>query len=184
MSLDIPFWAYSPSPFTIAFWLVLYFWGLLHLPHEAYADAKRFPKLVRIFNGLLIVGLPVLLFDTFWAVLQGFKFIYLYPEDLMQIASIIVRNMCFLFMCVLFTAPLFTKKILRVKFSTMIFTVIMLIYMVIWFSLAPDMSFTDWTYALRMGYSGKRVVEAFSISHIGGKFFQGLVFISLWNRGK
>ena len=184
MSLDIPFWAYSPSPFTIAFWLVLYFWGLFHLPIQAYSDAKRFPFLLRLFNGLLIVGLPVLLFDTFWAVLQGFSFIYLHPEDMMQIASIIVRNMSFLFMCVLFTAPLFSKKVLKISFSTIIFTTMMLIYMVIWFSLAPDMSFTDWTYALRMGYSNQRVLEAFSISHIGGKFFQGLVFISLWNRRK
>lgn len=169
--IDVPFWVKSPSPFTLAFWLLMIFWSIQYLPEPL--------GKYRIIDAAWILGLIVLSFDAAWCILQ-FKFAYLHPEGVLQLILSLARDLTLLFFCYTQTYPYFKQKKLTINPYTIILTGILVCYMLLWFSLSPDPSWTDWTYSIRFEYGNLRTIQAFIISHFGAKFLQGLIFISLF----
>lgn len=184
LNLPFGFWFESPSTFTFIFWIVLWLWGLQHLKKKYFADIKRIPGLYRLVNGMLLVGLVAFIYDSNWIVFQVLKFGRYYPSDVGELLLRLGQNLGFLFICFVFTKPLFDKKIL--KFHTITYDLLLLqsVYFIAWFYFAPNLSWTDWTFAIRNGFPGSQVIASFFISHILGKLIQGAIFISLWKRRK
>jgi len=182
IELPFGFWYESPSPFTFFFWIVIWIWGLFHLPIQAYSDVKRFTFLYRLVNGMMIVGFVVFIYDTSWIICQGIKFGSLYPEDLNVLLIRLIQNVGLLWVCFFYIRHLFEKGILEFSSATYDLLIIQAVYFGIWFVLAPDPSWTDWTYAIRnLNYD--QVLTSFIISHLFGKIIQGLIFISLFSKG-
>ena len=180
--IDVPFWVKSPSPFTLIFWLVLALWGNLHIKGKI--KYKRFPLLAGLTDSIFVVGLMAFSYDTLWVVCQGLKFGSLYPADLFDLFKSLLRNLGFLGLCTVYCYPLFKKKIIGIKKITLILLGIEVVYFGLWFMFAPNISWTDWTFAIRYNFPNDRVVQAFIISHVIGKLIQGLIFISLWRTEK
>ena len=181
--IEVPFWARSPSPFTIAFWILLALWGNLQIKGKVIY--KRFPRLVGLTDSALVVGLVAFSFDAIWVFCQVCKFGQLYPADIPEMYRCLARDFLLFFLClILVSYSLIKKKVIGMTKITVVLLFLEYAFFFIWFVLAPDPSWTDWTYAIRYGYSGSRVVEAFTISHTIGKFIQGLIFISLWRKDK
>jgi len=182
--IEVPIWARSPSPFTFAFWIVLALWGNMQLKRHG-IKYKRFFSISRLVDSILIVGLVAFSFDAFWCIAQAFKFGYLYPGDLPELYRCFIRDIAFLILCYLMTYPSLIKtRIIRITKTTKWFVILESTFFLIWFLLAPSPGFTDWTYAIRHAYSSMEIMGAFVISHVIGKFIQGLIFISLWRTKK
>jgi len=130
----------------------------------------------------MVVGFVVFIYDSNWVVFQIIKFGHLYPGDLNEMFLRLGQNLGFLLVCYCFIHYLFEKRILEFQVSTYDLLLIQFFYFVVWFVLAKDPSWTDWTYALRNDYPGKRVIGSFIISHFVGKLLQGLTFVSLWRK--
>lgn len=180
IKLPFGFWFESPSTFTFIFWIVLWLWGLLQLPLSTYDDVKRIPKVYRLVNCMMIVGLIAFIYDSTWIFFQIVKFGHLYPSDLNEILLRFGQNAGLFCICFLFIFHLFEKKILEFQSRTYDLLIIQLFYFIAWFYLAPDPSWTDWTYAIRHGFPREQIYLSFIISHVIGKMIQGLTFISLW----
>lgn len=180
MILPLGLWYESPSTFTFIFWGVLWLWGLRHLKLEYYQDVKRIRGIYRLVNGTMIVGFVAFIYDTLWILFQIVHFGHLYPMDIGELAIRFCQNMGLLVVCTLFILHLFEKGVLAVQRSTWVCLIFLGFYFALWFGVAPDPSWTDWTYAIRHSYDGIRVIQAFFISHVVGKGLQGLIFFSLW----
>lgn len=181
MDLPFGFWFESPSTFTFFFWVVLWLWGLLHLKDEYYSDVKRIKVLYRLVNGAMIVGLVAFSFDSIWIFAQVSKFGYLFPQDLTEMGVRLIQNIGFFLVCSVFTYHLFKKKVLRINEWFFQWVLLEVFFFIVWFIVAPDPGFTDWTFALRNNYPGHKVLGSFLVSHLWGKMLQGMVFISLFN---
>lgn len=172
--IDVPWWAKSPSPYSLIFWIVLALWGMNKLP-------KKLRK-YRFFEAAWIIGLVVLSFDALWCVFQGIFFGYLHPQAITQLMFCFLRDLAGFVLCWIFSYHYFEDGSLKVGYETWMLVMLEVGFMMVWFKMSPDPSFTDWTYAIRMGYEPMRIIIAFIISHVIAKFIQGLIFISMWVR--
>lgn len=170
--IEVPWWALSPSPFSVLFWVLLASYGVTLLPKQNVL--KGFVK------ALFVVGLTVLSFDASWVVLQLIKFGSHFPGSVLQLIVCLARDLAGLLLCYIMTYDLFKQKILEVTYSTGIFYCLLWAFMATWFFYSPSPAFTDWTYAIRFGYDCLTVTYSFIISHVFAKFLQGLIFFSMW----
>lgn len=174
---SLPFWALSPSPYTILFWAIMALWGTLNLPLRR----NRLPGLNRLLDALWILGLVVLPFDAVWCLFQGVRFASIHPQGVLQLAICFLRDIAGFILCLTMARPYFAFKVTEFRFWGNVIWLCLLGYMVVWFWYAPSPAWTDWTYGLRFGASPETVTLAFLISHVGAKFFQGLIYISLFD---
>lgn len=177
---EVPFWARSPSPFTFVFWILLALWGNLHIRGKI--QYKRFQRVMSVIDSIFVVGLIALSYDSLWIVFQAIRFRHFFPGDVLELIIRLIQNLGLFAICIFNAYPLFKKKILKLSKVTKFFIFLELAYFVFWFSFAPSMAFTDWTYAIRMGFEPIIVIGAFNISHVLGKLIQGLIFISLFQK--
>jgi len=165
----------SPSPYSIVVWSLLAFYGA----------RKMQPKTVKQWLHALstcafVVGLVVMPFDSLWIVFQIARFGYLYPDEAMPILLYcLTRNITIFLLCIYETRKV-RLQLLNVK--SLVYLPFFIPLFILWFGLAPDPSWTDWTYAFRYNYSNLRVFQAFIISHIFMKSLQGIIYIKLWKR--
>lgn len=174
----LPWFAFSPSPFTVAYWLLLAGWAatfkLKYIPY------KRFTRLAKLTDGLFIVGLVVLSNDIVWVVGSLLKWGGLYPESVFQLYLCIGRNIAGVVLCVLAVWPYLKIRLIRFTFITAALYLVNVAFMTVWFWLAPSPAFTDWTFAIRHNYSFNVVFSGFLVSHILGKTLTALIYLSLW----
>jgi len=174
--IEVPWWAHSPSPFTFAFWGVLALYGY----KKFYPDNLR-EKIGALSTSAFVVGLTVLPFDLLWTIHQALTFGHLHPGDLLELLPLFNLKIIVLMLCFYECRGLFNKYLERDHLFLLSIYVPLLIY---WFLLAPDPSWTDWTFAWRFGFGTRRVIEAFFISHILAKSIQAIIYVSLWKKQK
>lgn len=178
--MSLPWYALSPSPFTVVYWIVLASWAaIFRLNVQTY---KRFQMFARFTDALFIVGLVVVSNDIIWVFACLFKWGALYPASVPQLGFCVARNVAAVMFCYLLTFHLFKKRVVGFTKATWLLYGVNVLFMSVWFWLAPTPAFTDWTYAIRHDYSLNVVAGSFLISHIGGKTLTGLIYLSLWRR--
>jgi len=162
----------SPSPFTLGVWSLL-----------ALFQARKFrPSSVKKWGYYFSLcafslGFIVLPFDSLWVVCQNVRFGYLYPDERwITLGLSLTRNGVFLLISWLGTREIHKLLNWDALYGLLYFVVIFLG----WFGLANNPSWTDWTYAWRLGYGGVRTIYAFLISHGLMKFIQALIYFDLW----
>jgi len=170
--LDVPWYMLSPSPYSLAVWSFL-----------AYFQAKKlnpfsWREWMKAFSiCAFTLGFVVLPFDCLWVIFQNIRFGYLYPDERwFTLFSSLARNLLLLLLCIYESREVHEY----LNFTALSGHVDFIILFTIWFGLAPDPSWTDWTYAYRFGYGGVRTAEAFLISHVFMKSIQALIYYYLW----
>lgn len=174
--IEIPWWAYSPSPFTFVFWGILALYGCTKLKPR-----NRREWIGYLATSAFIVGLVVLPFDILWTVHQALTFGHLFPQDLAELMPLFNIKLLVWILCLYECRKLFRPK--SHLNATNLFDLSLYIpLLVIWFTLAPDPSWTDWTFAWRFGYDTTRIIQSFMISHGVAKALQALIFVKLWKK--
>lgn len=158
MSQPLPWWAASPSPFSIA-WYCLF----------GYMAYKRGLKLA---EAAWFVGFVALSTDTLWVIGSLLRFGPEYPfaPHSVQLLLCIARNVAGMTTLYLLNHKIFGVKV-KWTSETRNWYLANIIFFAIWFIFAVNPSMTDWTYALVNGYSTMRIVSAFLMSHLIGRVF-------------
>ena len=122
-----------------------------------------------------MLGFVVVLLDAVWVVVCGLRFGPMYPDSVPQLLACLFRDISIVALCYIFVKDYLQQ---RAQFRTLIYFVACIVFMAVWFTLAPSPAYTDWTFALRNGYPVETVVTSFLISHVVGKTLTGLMFLS------
>lgn len=142
---------------------------------------KRWPKLTAFTDGLFLIGIIVGIQDTGWLVMSSLKW-YAGFHELMSFQGYWIRypqnlvGLCLLF---LLTWGVWKAKMARFTRTTTFWMFILLLFMGINFMLAPDPSWTDYTYAVRMGAPDWQIFLGFSL-YLFVKGLMSLAFLGLF----
>lgn len=175
---DIPWFALSPSPFSIIFWLVLIIWGARRLLRKV--EYRRLKYLNALTDTFFVLGLVVLSTDLMWVLICALRFGSLYADSVLQLVLYAARDVAGMLFCYLLTSQYFKKEIFHFNRKTVASYLLNLTFLAIWFACAEGPWFTDWTYAIRYDYSAAVIWTAFFISHVIGKIIVWLIYYSLW----
>lgn len=178
--LKSPWFYSSPSPWSLAVYVILAYIGArLILSTGAGAQYKRWPRIMAFLDALSIVILVVLIQDTLWLVLNTIRWLPEYGAKMnftywmRYVQNIAAFTFIFYVMSDMYR--------LYFSFKLRTYGVVFLTYalsLAFVFILAPDPSFTDWTYAIRFGYSDFQILYGFCMGHIVGKLFIAWMFLS------
>ena len=172
MPLEVPWYMLSPSPYSLTVWSTL-----------ALIQTKKLKpySLKQWMYGFAVcaftLGLIVMPFDSLWVIFQNMRFGHLYPEErYITLFTSLSRNLLIFLLCIYETREICDKLNIHTFFNLYWFLPIF----TVWFRLAPDPSWTDWTYAYRFNYGPQRTIEAFIISHMIMKTIQAAIYFDLW----
>jgi len=173
----VPWWALSPGPLTISIYTIMAFYG-----------AYRFNKTSKLLGAMdwvrctykcaFIVGLVVLPFDLIWTVDEALVFGHLYPGDLAELFPLFNMKLAVWILCWIESYKFFGDKGPLEKRNLM-FMIVFVFYLTAHFWLAPDPSWTDYTYAIRHGYDN--VLLSWLFGPVG-KSLQVGVYYGIWKK--
>jgi hypothetical protein len=141
--MDVPFWALSPSPFSLFFYCLLIVVAYRKL--KPYVRAKRWRVLVGLTDCLFVVGFAVLLCDTLWILASGLRFGVAFPESVLQLVFCFFRDVAALIFCSLLIYSYFQRKILKVDWRVCAWVIVDVLFLAVWFLSASSPAYTDWT---------------------------------------
>ena len=173
----IPWWVRSPSPFTLLFWGILALYGTLQ-----FKPTTKREYLSAFGTSAFILGLVVLPFDALWCLFQGLRFAYLHPEGILILSLCLVRDIVGSVWCYAETMNHFGVKG-KLQKKGLLKLLVFVPYFIIFFLVAPDPSWTDWTYALRFGYGNLRALHSYLLG-VPMKIVQAFIYIKLWKKQK
>jgi len=173
--MALPWWTLSPSPWTIAVYTILALYAARKLYRVYGHNYKRLKRLAAFTDATFMLGFVVLTLDTFWLACSGLRFGWTYPSSVLQLLACLFRNFGIVALCYIFVKDYLVD---RATSKTFYLFAVNMVFMVIWFVLAPSPAYTDWTFALRNGYSLATVVLSFFISHVLGKTLLSLTYIT------
>lgn len=184
MSLDellrSPWFYKSPGP------LSLFFYGTIILS-GAWVLTKRVTytrwKWVNAFTeSFFLNGFIFLSGDLLWISASILRFLPMYPESLNQAITLLARDLLGLLFCFLLIGQRLKDKIISFKQHTFLSYFVLTSFFVICFLVAKDPTFTDWTYAVRVGASTETILVSLFVCYGIGKMLSVVLVYSWWKR--
>lgn len=173
----VPWYLGSPSVMTIGFYGLLSLWGALRFKPHSFKQ-----WCAAISDAVFILGLVVLPMDLMWSSFQEVRFQSLFPQDISLIVAI-NRDIIALFLCYLLTRKFFKADGI-LNWKSLLQLTIYIEYFTFHFIMAPDPSWTDYTYGIRFGYPIQQIVLQYVLCGIPSKALQGLIYYGLWKKPK
>jgi hypothetical protein len=180
--LKQPWFAVSPSPWSLAFYAVFGLIGAWQLLRSG-AEYRRWPWLLAFIDALFLLGMIVFIQDSIWLVCNTFRWILPLYSGMANFWNYYVRfAQNFLGFLLFFLLSYGNLRLRVVSFNrkTLAYLVLIACFTATVFILAPNQAFTDWTFAVHYGYSDCVILEAFLISHVCYKALIALAFLSLF----
>jgi len=178
--MGVPWFALSPSPFSIIFYLILTIWGAKQLLKRT--EYKRWKRLNAFTDSLFILGFIVLLGDLTWVIFCGLRFGWAYPSSVLQVLFSGGRDVAGITFCFLLIGSHFKNGILTFGNKTWWLLIWNALFIFVWFLLAPSPAWTDWTFAIRHGFPLETVLTSFFISHVIGKLLVATTYYTVWRK--
>ncbi len=181
--LKQPWFAVSPSPWSLAFYAIMALIGS-QLLIKAGIKYKRAQRLMAFIDALLILGIIVCLQDTVWLLFNTARWILPLYSDVASFWNYYVRfaqNLLGILIGFLVSWPLWKARIVNFKIETLSWFFVIILFTGLVFIIAPGQQLTDWTWAVSHGYSDGVILESFLISHVGYKILIALAFLSVFN---
>jgi len=176
--MELEWWMKSPSPFTIAIWLILAAWLMPKLLQKI--KYPRLKYLKAFADSVAIIGFITLIGDLLWCLtcLARFGTSFPFYPDVYQLILCAVRDFVGIIFCFMLIQPLLNVKFLT--FNNTFFKAILYnqIFFIAWFTIAPNPGFIDWNFAIRNDYALNIVVSDFLTSHVLGRI---CLFFMLYN---
>jgi len=167
--MNLPWWAYSPSPYTIVLYGTLGLIGLRGLKNVQYKH-----WIIKYVQSCTWLMFTVLLSDAVWCVFSLARFGWVYPKDVTLIILCIIRDLAAASYCYTATQKLRDNVDYR---RTRLLWIVNLCFMVVWFSQSSSPAFTDWTYAIRFDYPWGVVAGTFFMSHVLGRIITAGIYL-------
>lgn len=178
-----PWFTVSPNIWSMTFYLLCAIaGGRILLAHGA--RYKRWPVLIAFTDGLFLIGIIVLIQDTGWMLFSTLRWYVLYGSQ-MSFTGYWIRypqnlvGLCLLF---LLTYGLWKARLVSFTRHTVFWMVIIWFMMGINFMLAPDPSWTDYTWAVRIQAPDWQIFFEFFLSHVVLKVLMALSFLGLFRK--
>lgn len=175
-----PWFAISPSPFSMAFYAVMAAIGSQLLIHRV--NYRRVPMLLGFLDSLFLLGILIFIQDTFWLICNTVKWIIPLYSGVANFWNYYVRfpqNILGALLLLLLTWHLWKSKTVRFKKGTWICLVLIYSITLINFILAPNQAFSDWVFAANHDYADWIVIQGFILNVII-KVILGLAFLSMF----
>lgn len=177
--MELPWWSLSPGPFTISQWILLTLWGTYRFHKiEPIKTIKDFFKKSSL--AAFSLGLVVLSSDAVWVISDILRWGSSYPNAVWHLILSLMRDLIMVVFCYQMTFKLWDNKVLSIKKGTKIGWLINIIFFTIWFGMAPDPVWTDYTWGIRFDYPWNTIWAAFFISHVIGRIITTYIFYTLW----
>jgi hypothetical protein len=181
--LKQPWFAVSPSPWSLAFYALMAAIGSQLLIHRVHY--KRWPRLLAFIDALFLLGMIVFIQDSIWLVCNTVKWIiplYSYTANFWNYYVRFPQNILGAMLMLLLTWGLWRLKVVSIKIKTFLVFVCITVFTFLVFALAPNQAWTDWIFAVSHGFPDQVILEAFLISHVGYKALIALAFLSLFSK--
>lgn len=178
--MDLPWWAFSPSPFSFLFYFLLSTYAYVKLRRYTAPNTLR-RKIGLYTDTIFLVGTVVLFLDGWWIITCSLRFLPIFPGSTQQLLYSGLRDFVVVIFCLMFVGHYFwIEGFVQIKRKTVILFLANLVFLVVWFWLSPSPAYTDWTYAIKNNYPMQTVLTSFLTSHILGKSLVTFIFLSLW----
>ena len=160
--MNVPWFMLSPSPLSLIQYTVLtcILWKCI----SKNVEYRRFPRVMSLIDSFFVVAFFVCITDAFWCLFAAIKWLPLYPADLIQIVTSMMRDVVAALLFFLFIGGYFKSKILKWRTPVM-WVSFSFITQAVWFWLAPSPLFTDYIFAWRHGASSYIIVGGWILSH-------------------
>jgi len=176
-----PWFDVSPNLWSMTFYLICGILGGRILLAKG-VQYKRWPVLIAFTDGLFLILIIVLIQDTFWLLFNSLKWVGQYGS-FMTFTGYWIRfpqnliGLCFLFLC---TYGVWKAKVVSFTRTTTFWLGVIIFMMFVNFVLAPDPSWTDYTYAVRVLSPDWHILFSFILSHVVLKVLMALAFLGLF----
>ena len=141
---------------------------------------KRWRHVNAFTDAIFLVGIITLSTDLMWVIACALRFGMMFPDSLLQLVFCALRDMVGMIFCYLLIGNYFKNKIVNFNHKTWLGYLLNLTFLIIWFILAPNPAWTDWTYAIKNNYSFTIILTSFIISHIIGKAIVTNIYFMIW----
>jgi hypothetical protein len=154
---DLLWWQSSPSPFSI-FWYCFYGY-LAHRLGLSWTDSAW------------LTGFSVLIGDMFWLLFSIARWAWwVDTASILQATLALFRDVAGIIMFYTLLNKLFGSK-LGWNQTVNKWVILNVGFLLFWFTLAPSIAWTDWTYAITHDFALPTVVGSFLLSHFVGRIF-------------
>jgi len=175
-----PWFDVSPNIVALAWYCLCAVIGARQLLKKG-AHYKRWPKLIAFTDGLFLIGIIVVIQDTGWLLFSTLKWYSLYSSQ-MSLTGYWIRypqNLVGLCLLVLLSYGVWTARLVSLTRHTVFWMFIIYMIMGINFILAPDPSWTDYTYAVRVHAPDWQILSGF-LAYLLMKVLMSFAFIGLF----
>jgi len=165
----------SPTPWSIILYVIWAWWASKKIAPEE--NLRK--RLAAWVDCVWIAGVVVLVGDILWVSAVWIRWVSLYPDEMMLLVYSQIRNLCLLSISIVMSWHLWKAKIVQWGSTVGKLWGLNLLYLLLWFGLAPGLEWTHWVYALENGYSCWPYV--WGIGYIIGRIITTLIFWRTWN---
>ena len=174
----LSWWMRSPSPVTVCMYALFALWGAQRLLKRA--PYKHLRYVMAFIDALMVLGVIVLIGDLIWVVGILLRFGSQYPGSVRQLLFCGARDIAGLAFCLLLTEKLWKNHAVIWTRNTTYGILFNMIFMGVWFTLAPSPVYTDWTYAIIHGQPTHVIAFSFFISHVLGRIITAEIYGTLY----
>jgi len=166
----------SPTPWSIILYAIWAWWASKKIPPDLYI---RFNRLAAWVDAVFVAGVVVLVGDILWVSAVWIKWISLYPDETMLLVYSQVRNVSLLTISLIMSRNFWRTKMIHWGPAVYSLWGLTILYLILWFGLAPGLEWTHWVYALENGYSCWPYV--WGIGYIIGRAITTLIYWRTWH---
>lgn len=166
----------SPAPWSILLYAIWAWWASKKIPKDRYI---RIHRLAAWVDAIWVAGVIVLVGDILWVLAVWIRWISTYPNELTLLVNCMIRNTSILTISLIMSWNLWKSKLVQWGPAVYLLWGVNLLYLLLWFGLAPSLEWTHWVYALENGYNCWPYV--WGIGYIIGRIITTTIFWRTWN---
>lgn len=166
----------SPSPWSIILYAIWAWWASKKIPSDIYV---RFRRLAAWVDAVWVAGVVVLVGDILWVSAVWIRWIPTYPGEAMLLVNSQIRNVSLLAISLIMSKNFWRTRMVHWGPAVYALWGVNLIYLILWFGLAPGIEWTHWVYALENGYACWPYV--WGIGYIVGRAITTLIYWRTWS---
>lgn len=176
--LRSPWFYSSPGPMSLTYYTVIIVIGSYILRKRLVY--KKHAVIQSLTDSFFLNGFIILSGDFLWMLVCGLRFLPSYPESLFQVLTVLGRDIIGMILCYFLIGNHIRKGIISFKNITLISYTILIGFLVLTFSMAPNPTWSDWTYAIRQGCNTDYILLSLIFTYGVGKFLTSVLVWSWW----
>jgi len=133
-------------------------------------------------ESVFLMGFIVLSMDILWMLVCAARFLPMYPQDISQVLLVLARDGVGMIFCYLLVGERIKDGIISFNYGTSLAYLLLLGFFALVFMVAPNPTWTDWTYAIRQGCDMSTILYSLLVPYGMGKAFGTIVIWTWWRK--